>query len=51
MPKIKKYKVIRLATVGFQKEQKHLKCSTIFMVFAFDKYGWRRIYQILVFFI
>ena len=36
-PKTKKYKVIRLARVGFQKEQKHLKCSMIFMLVTFDE--------------
>jgi len=38
-PKAKKYNVMRLAKVGSQKEQKHLKCSMIFMVVAFDKCG------------
>jgi hypothetical protein len=36
-PKIKKYKVMRLDRVGFQKEQKHLKCSMIFMWVTFDE--------------
>jgi hypothetical protein len=30
-PKSRKYSVIRLATVGLQKEQKHLTCSLAFM--------------------
>ena len=28
---------MRLARVGFQKEQKHLKCSMIFMLVTFDE--------------
>ena len=47
-PKIKKYKVMRLARVGFQKEQKHLKCSMIFMWVTFDEFGLCRIHQCLV---
>ena len=42
---------MRLATVGCQKEQKHFICSKIFIVVAFDPFGWSRIYQILVFLI
>jgi hypothetical protein len=40
---------MRLARVGFQKEQKHLKCSMIFMWITFDEFGLRRIHQCLVF--
>jgi len=40
---------MRLATVGFQKEQKHFTCSKIFMVVAFDEFGMRRIHQYLGF--
>ena len=38
-PKIKKYKVIRLARVGSQKEQKHFICSWIFILAAFNKFA------------
>ena len=47
MPKAKKYNVMRLATVGCQKEQKHLMCSKIFIVVAFDKFAGGRIHQFL----
>lgn len=30
---------MRLAKVGFQKEQKHFTCSKIFMVVAFEEFG------------
>jgi len=36
-PKSKKYSVMRLATVGFQKEQKHLTCSLAFMPVTSEK--------------
>jgi len=37
---------MRLATVGSQKEQKHFKCSRIFMLAAFDEFTKIRTHQV-----
>ena len=45
----KKYKDIRLATVGCQNEQKHFTCSIIFMFVAFDEFDLCRSHRCLMF--